>query len=93
MQDPSALKNPRNLRSWRAWQGEGYRRSGFMAITAGVLPPLASAFVMGCVLLRPALRDLEIGFWLYLAAAFGLMVFAMLRLNAWQRAHPWTPPA
>jgi len=31
-------------------------------------------------------------FALYLAIAFGLMLFAVLRLNAWKRAHPWEPP-
>ena len=92
MQDERALKNPTNLRSWRAWQGEGHRRSGFIAIMAGVLPPLATAFVVGCTLLKPGVRAAEIAFGLYLAAAFGLMGLAMLRLNAWQRANPWTPP-
>jgi hypothetical protein len=29
----------------------------------------------------------------YLAMACGLMLFSVLRLNAWQRAHPWAPPS
>jgi hypothetical protein len=93
MQDARALKNPRNLSSWRAWRREAYRRSGFTAIIAGVFPLLAIAFVVACALFKPALRDLETGFGLYLATGLGLMVFAVLRLNAWKRANPWTPPS
>jgi hypothetical protein len=93
MQDMRALNNPRNLSSWRAWQGQAFGRSGFIAIIAGVFPLLAIAFVIACTLFKPALRDLEIGFSLYLATAFGLMALAMLRLNAWKRANPWTPPS
>jgi len=32
------------------------------------------------------------GFSLYLATILGLAAFGMLRLQAWRRAHPWTPP-
>jgi hypothetical protein len=96
MQDPRALKNPRNLGSWRAWQGEAYRRSGFLAIAGGVSPLLTIVFVVACTLFKPALRDvvtIEVGFGLYLAAVLGLTGFAVLRLNAWKRANPWTPPS
>ncbi len=92
MQDPRALKNPTNLRSWRAWQSEGFRRSGYVVIFGGVFPPLVVAFVLAVTLLKPRLVVAEAGFGLYLAVCFGLMALAMLRLNAWQRANPWTPP-
>jgi hypothetical protein len=29
---------------------------------------------------------------IYLAVAGGLMLVSVLRLNAWRRAHAWTPP-
>jgi hypothetical protein len=93
MQDPRALKNTQNLTSWRAWQREGYRRSGLLAINAGVFPLLAIAFVVAIALTRPTLAELAVGFGLYLAAAFALMGYAVLRLNAWKRANPWTPPS
>jgi hypothetical protein len=32
-------------------------------------------------------------FALYLLCAFALMLFAVLRLNGWKRAHPLEPPA
>jgi hypothetical protein len=54
---------------------------------------LALVFVIACTLFKPALRDVVIGSGLYLATALGLMVFAVLRLNAWKRANPWTPPS
>jgi hypothetical protein len=92
MQDARVLKNLRNLSSWRAWQAEAYRRSGFSAVTF-VCPLLTLVPVIGFTLFKPALRDVEIGFGLYLATIAGLLVFAMLRLNAWQRANPWTPPS
>jgi hypothetical protein len=92
MQDMRALKNPRNLSSWRAWQREAFWRSGFMAINSAVLPLLAIAFVFASILFKPTLRELEFGFGLYLAAALGLLVLAVLRINAWKRANPWTPP-
>lgn len=93
MQDTRALKNSRNLSSWRTWQEDGYQRSGFMAIVAGVFPVLASAFVIACTLFKPSLSVLEIGSGLYLAATLGLMVLAVLRLNTWKRTNPWTPPS
>jgi high-affinity Fe2+/Pb2+ permease len=94
MQDMRALKNPTNLSSWRAWQAQGHRRSGFIVILAGVFPALATTFIVACTLFSRTLplRDLEVGFGLYLVAALGLMALAMLRLTAWQRANPWTPP-
>ncbi len=30
---------------------------------------------------------------LYLAACGGLMLAGVLRMNAWKRDHPWTPPS
>jgi hypothetical protein len=94
MQDLRALKNPTNLSSWRAWQAQGYRRSGFLVIMAAVFPALVSTFIIACTLFGRtlSLNGLAVGFGLYLAAALGLMGLAMLRLTAWQRANPWTPP-
>ncbi len=98
MQDPRALANPKNLESWRAWSQDGFRRSGFSAIMAAVVAstPVLS---MAMVLTRPVRKDTHA--WLilvgaasalYLAIMLGLMAFAILRLNAWKRAHPWEPP-
>jgi len=92
MKDPRALRNSRNLSSWRAWEQEAYRRSGFTAIFAGVCS-LAVGFVLACTLYRGPVAFVVLAFGAYLAAVFGLMVFAVLRLNAWKRAHPWTPPS
>ncbi|MHB8530765.1 MAG: hypothetical protein ACYC8V_14800 [Caulobacteraceae bacterium] len=94
MHDTRDLKNPRNSSSWRAWRREAFQRSGyFVILIPGVCPLLALVFVIACTLFKPALRDAEIGFGLYLATALGLMVLAVLRLNAWKRANPWTPPS
>lgn len=97
MQDARALKNPKNLSSWRAWEGETYQKSGFGAILAGVFA-LMLAFVNFPILFGRTLgQDLVptalIGLALYLVASFALMAVAVLRLNAWKRAHPWAPPA
>lgn len=96
MQDPRALNNPTNLRSWRAWRQKAYLRSGFMMITTVASPLLTIGFVFACTLYRPALlsagASVVLALGLYLAIVLGLMVFAMLRLKAWERAHPWTPP-
>jgi hypothetical protein len=93
MQDARALKNTRNLSSWRAWQGEAFGRSGFIWLMAGVSPFLTTAFVVACALYKPAPRDVATLLGLYLVMALGLVVVASLRLNAWKRAHPWTPPS
>ena len=93
MQDTRALKNERNLGSWKAWEQQAQERSGFLAIVVFVLPALMLAFVFACVLLRLAVSDAAAGLGLYLAASLGLVGFAVLRLNAWKRAHPWTPPS
>ena len=98
MQDPRALANLKNLESYRAWGQEGVRRSGFSAIISGVMT-LVPVLTGAILLFKPATRDAHT--WvvlvgaalaLYLAAALGLMLFAVLRLNAWKRAHPWAPP-
>jgi ABC-type uncharacterized transport system permease subunit len=93
VRDTRALKNERNLGSWKAWEQQAQERSGFLAIVAGVLPGLMLVFVFACVLLKLAVSDAAAGLGLYLAAALALMGFAVLRLNAWRRAHPWTPPS
>ena len=98
MQDPRALANLKNLESYRAWGQEGVRRSGFMVILL-IVTMLTPVLTVATTLFRPATRDahawvLLMGtvFALYLVAMLGLMLFAVLRLNAWKRAHPWTPP-
>ena len=98
MQDPRALRNSRTLSSWRAWQEEACRRSGFTVILAVVSPLLAAAFALFCTLTARGLGRFEFpviltGGGLYLATILGLMTFAALRLHAWKRANPWTPPS
>jgi hypothetical protein len=99
MQDPRALANPKTLESYRAWEQEGVRRSGFSAILSGVmaLTPVLTGVIL---LARPTTKVahtwvLLVGtaFALYVATALSLMLFAVLRLNAWKRAHPWAPPS
>jgi hypothetical protein len=98
VQDPRALANPKNLESYRAWGQEGVRRSGFGAIIS-VVTLFAPALTLAIMVFKPATSDARTwvvlvgaGFAVYLAAALGLMLFAVLRLNAWKRTHPWSPP-
>jgi hypothetical protein len=98
MQDPRALANPKNLESYRAWGQEGVRRSGFGVIIS-VVTIFVPALTLAAIVFRPATSDarawvvlLGAAFALYLATVLGLMLFAVLRLNAWKRAHPWEPP-
>jgi hypothetical protein len=98
MPDTKALRNPRSLSSWRAWEAEACRRSGYVAILMGVFTPLTLAFVIAPSLLARALGDASVpiffvGLILYLAASFGLLAVGYMRMNAWKRANPWTPPA
>jgi hypothetical protein len=53
---------------------------------------LVVVFSVALALLRPSLTTIEVLSGLYLLAAAGLMVSAVLRLSAWKRSHPWTPP-
>ena len=97
MHDTRALKNSANLSSWRAWEGEAHQRSGFTAILGSIFA-LMLAFVLSLSLFARALGDdlvaiSLIGLVLYLATSFILMAFAVLRMNAWKRANPWTPPS
>jgi hypothetical protein len=100
MQDMRALRNSRSLKSWRAWEQEAYRRSGFTAIfmifalMASFVVPVAIPIVTSLHRRAPRLLEPVVltGSGLYLAAIFGLMAFAVLRLQAWRRANPWTPP-
>lgn len=97
MQDTRALKNPTNMNSWRAWEGEAYQRSGFHAIMGSVFA-LTLAFVMSLSLFAGALGDDRVsislvGFVLFLAISFALMALAVSRLSAWKRSNPWTPPS
>jgi len=101
MQDPRALANIKSLESYRAWGQEAVRRSGFTAIVS-VVAWLTPMLTLAILLLRPATGDahalhgwlMSIGgaFALYFLIALGLMLLAVLRLNAWKRAHPWEPP-
>ncbi|MFN3523797.1 MAG: hypothetical protein ACK4YQ_16230 [Phenylobacterium sp.] len=97
MQDVRALKNPTNLSSWRAWEGEAHRRSGSGAILTGVFA-LTLAFVLSLALLRGAMGEALlpmafIGMALYFAVSLALIALAVLRVHAWRRANPWTPPS
>ena len=98
MPDPRALMNPKALESYRAWSREGVRSSGFGVMLA-LVTTLTPALTLAAIVSRPAARLsyaglvlVGAGFALYLAAALGLMAFAVLRFNAWKRAHPWEPP-
>jgi hypothetical protein len=98
MQDIRALRNSRNLSSWRAWEGEACQRSGFAAIMGGVLTPLTLAFVLSPVLFGPALGDrlvptFVVGLILFLGTSFALMALAVWRVKGWKSANPWTPPS
>lgn len=99
MQDPRALANPKNLTSYRAWEREGCRRSGYFAVLA-IVPLLALVFTLAATRFAHATADVGgfvaltgAAFALYLAVVAGLMIFAVLRLRAWRRAHPWAAPA
>jgi len=97
VQDMRALKNPTNLSSWRAWEKEAYERSGFTAILGGVFA-LSLAFAIAPSLFARTLGDdlvpiSFIGLILFLGTSFVLMALAVLRMNAWKRANPWTPPS
>ena len=91
MRDARALKNFGNLTSWRAWERSAFHRSGFTAISAAIIP-LEFIFIFACPLFKRSPTGVEVAFGLYLLLAAGLMIFALLRLNAWKRSHPWTPP-
>jgi hypothetical protein len=97
MRDPRALASIRNYDSYRAWRQEGVRKSGFIGIIS-ILMGITPLFTVAVTLFRPATRAhaylISIGaaFALYLVVAVGLMLFAVLQLNAWKRAHPWEPP-
>ena len=104
MQDPRALANLGNLKSYRAWEQEGYRRSGFLMLVMSVPTMLAPVFIVATVLTTTLFEHGASGarvravlagtaFAGYLVIAIGLMLFSILRLNAWRRAHPWAPPA
>lgn len=98
MHDMRALRNPTSLSSWRAWEREAYQRSGFVAIAAGLFAPLTFAFAIFPSLLastpaRASVPIFLVALILYLAAALGLMAVGVLRVNAWKRANPWTPPS
>jgi hypothetical protein len=98
--DPRALRNTKNLNSYRAWKREGLQRSGFNTLFLMVMAS-APAFTIAASLIESAakvdagalVRLMVAAFALYLVAVGGLMLFGVLRLNAWKRAHPWEPPS
>ena len=92
MQDTRAFRNLRSLNARRAWEAQAYWRSGFTAMM-GSMGLLVVAFSVALALLKPSLTGVEVLSGVYLLAVGGLMVVAVLRLSAWKRAHPWTPPA
>ncbi len=103
MQDPRALANLANLRSYRACEQDGLRRSGFLMTVLSVPAVLAPLFIVSIsvatTLFRHGATDARAwaaltatAFAIYLAIAGGLMLVSVLRLNAWRRAHAWTPP-
>ena len=103
MQDPRALANLANPQSYRAWAQDGLRRSGFLMIVLSVPVILAPLFIftigVTTTLFRHGATDARAcaaltatAFAIYLAIAGGLMLVSVLRLNAWRRAHVWTPP-
>lgn len=98
MQDPRVLANSVNLQSYRAWELEGYRRSGFVAAMMTV-PALAMALTLAAALAKSATGGAGVGavwsgavFAIYLVVVGGLMLVSMRRLSAWRRAHAWSPP-
>jgi uncharacterized membrane protein len=98
MRDPRALRNLDNLNSYRAWEREGLRRSGFSAMFL-VVALSVPFFTMATSQIEHWARDarsvavLTGGvLLLYMLAVVGLMVFAVFRMIAWKRAHPWEPP-
>lgn len=100
MRDPRALANTRNLKSWRAWERQGMNRSG-LNVAVVVVAVSALPFSFAASWIEHATRGdagalvrlMAAALALYLAANGGLMLACVLRLNAWKRAHPWTPPA
>jgi hypothetical protein len=100
MQDPRALANLKTLQSYRSWEQDGLRRSGYLIIVMSIPVILAPLFIFTIITLASrattgAPAGAALGatvFAIYLAVAGGLMVISFLRLNAWRQAHAWTPP-
>jgi hypothetical protein len=98
MQDPRALANTANLKSYREWGQEGFRRSGFLPIVlmTTLLAPLFTVSLTPLAHLARGGHDWVVliggALAVYLAACLGLALVAVYRLKAWRRAHPWSPP-
>ncbi len=100
MLDSRALANTRNLNSYRAWEREGFKRSGF-GVALVILPVLVIGFTLFTSFIALIRTETTVTrawviiavFAVYLVVTLGLMLFAVLRLNAWKKAHPWEPPA
>jgi hypothetical protein len=99
MQDPRILANSKNLNSYRTWEKESYRRSGFFAFVV-VNPALTALLTVASPLIRRVTGDAHgwviaaaAALLFYLLCSLGLMVFAAFRLRSWKRDHPWAPPS
>lgn len=99
MQDPRALANSRNLESYRAWVREGFWRSGLNKVVL-ILALSAPMFTFAALRIEHAakgdagafVRLMGAALVLYAVALGGLMLFGVIRLDGWKRAHPWEPP-
>lgn len=98
MQDPRALRNTKNLNSYRAWEREGFWRSGLNVVVL-IVALSTPMFTFAASLIEHAtkgdagalVRLMGAAMALYVVTLGGLMLFGVLRLNAWKRAHPWAP--
>ena len=99
MQDARALANTRNLNDYRAWEREGFSRSGLNAVLL-IVALSALIFTFAAVRIEHAARGdpgalvrlMGAAVAVYGATVGGLMLLGVVRLNAWKRAHPWAPP-
>jgi hypothetical protein len=100
MQDPRALANWKSLESYRAWERDSLWRSGFVAIFL-IVPMSVPMFTFPVSLIEDATKGdagalvllMGAAFALYLVTLGTLTLFAVLRLKAWKRSHPWAPPS
>jgi len=95
MRDPRVLANSENLKSYRAWEQESYRRSGFnmfmMAIPLFAVAPTITITLFKHAMIYASRWVFLTGSLIYFVIILGLGLFAVLRMNDWRRAHAWTP--
>lgn len=100
MRDARALANTKNLNDYRAWEREGFSRSGLNAVLL-IVALSGVIFTFAAVRIEHAARGdagavvrlMGAAVAVYAAAMGGLMLLGVVRLNAWKRAHPWAPPS